>query len=78
MEFTLKVDPRIAKLARRMHTTPWQIADIFGLNPALIEALLARHGYVCEEGESIKDLVARKFGNSIAEEVDSLLRGTKC
>ena len=62
---SLTINPKIVGLAKIMRTAPAYIADVFGVNPLLIERLLAARGHCCAEGQSLKDLVDEVYGNDV-------------
>lgn len=70
----MRLNPRLAALAKQMRTAPCKIADIFGVNPIFVEKLLASRGFRCKDGESLQQLVARVYGEHVASEVLDLTR----
>lgn len=63
---------RLMAVAKALHASPCDIADVFGASPERIERLLLRRGQRCGEGESLRDCVARHYGERVADEIDAL------
>lgn len=63
---------RLMDAAKALHASPCDIADVFGASPERIERLLLRRGQRCGEGESLRECVARHYGERVADEIDAL------
>ena len=68
----IKVKQEFLNLGKRLHAAPMMFADVFGVNPELLEKLLVSRGQLRGE-ESIGDALQRHYGKAVAEECERLI-----
>lgn len=68
------VSDAVRAAAKALLTVPCKIADKFGVRPEYIELLLAKRGQRCGEEESLRELVARHYGERAAAIVEQSIK----